>query len=54
MKEKSHYKAMLISIFPCTWHSAIPVGAGPETAAMSGMKEATAQSLFNFGPGSLF
>lgn len=48
MKEKSHYKAMLISIFPCSWRSAIPVGTGPETAVMFGMKEAAVQSLFNF------
>lgn len=48
MKEKSHYKAMLISIFPCSWRSAIPVGIGTETAAMFGMKKAAVQALFNF------
>lgn len=39
---------MLISIFLCSWHSAIPVGTGPEAAAMFEMKEAAVQSLFNF------
>lgn len=47
MKEKSHYKTMLICIFWCSWHSAIPVGTGPEAAAMFGMKEGAVQSLFN-------
>lgn len=47
MKEKSHYKTMQICIFLCFWHSAIPVGTGPEAAAMFGTKEGVVQSLFN-------
>lgn len=39
---------MLISIFPCSWHSAIPVGTGPAAAAMFEVKEAAVESLFNF------